>query len=140
MVCRGFAKAMPRQIPVTNHQSSSGAAVAPVAHRRRGGRSRMKAHSSIGERRCRGGKRPMMRRLTGRLGLGTLVLALLLAAVSHAGLLAPRAAAAQATTPVRIGTLGILADAPVYIAADRGYFAEQGLAPTLERFDTGAQM
>src|SRR5688572_5843727 len=49
-------------------------------------------------------------------------------------------AAAQSGTAVRIGTLGIIADAPVYIAADRGYFAEQGLAPTLERFDTGAQM
>ncbi len=43
-------------------------------------------------------------------------------------------------TPVRIGTLGIIADAPIYIAVDRGYFAEQGLSPTLERFDTGAQM
>ncbi|HZS01575.1 MAG TPA: ABC transporter substrate-binding protein [Chloroflexota bacterium] len=53
---------------------------------------------------------------------------------------APVAAAQGGTTPVRVGTLGIIADAPVYIAADRGYFAEQGLAPTLERFDTGAQM
>jgi ABC-type nitrate/sulfonate/bicarbonate transport system substrate-binding protein len=44
------------------------------------------------------------------------------------------------TAPVRVGTLGIIADAPVYIAADLGYFAEQGLAPSLERFDTGAQM
>ena len=41
---------------------------------------------------------------------------------------------------MRIGTLGIIADAPIYIAADRGYFAEQALAPTLERFDTAAQM
>jgi NitT/TauT family transport system substrate-binding protein len=48
--------------------------------------------------------------------------------------------AAQGSTPVRIGTIGIIADAPIHIAADRGYFAEQGLAPTLERFDTGAQM
>jgi NitT/TauT family transport system substrate-binding protein len=48
--------------------------------------------------------------------------------------------AAQSGAAVRIGTLGIIADAPVYVAADRGYFAEQGLAPTLERFDTGAQM
>jgi ABC-type nitrate/sulfonate/bicarbonate transport system substrate-binding protein len=54
---------------------------------------------------------------------------------------AARGADAQGgTVTVRIGTLGIIADAPVYIAADRGYFADQGLAPTLERFDTGAQM
>jgi NitT/TauT family transport system substrate-binding protein len=57
-----------------------------------------------------------------------------------AGSAGPARVAPAQGSPVRIGTLGILADAPVYIAADRGYFAEQGLAPTLERFDTGAQM
>jgi ABC-type nitrate/sulfonate/bicarbonate transport system substrate-binding protein len=52
-----------------------------------------------------------------------------------------RIAAAQGTpAQVRIGTLGIIADAPIYIAVDRGYFAEQGLSPVLERFDTAAQM
>ena len=77
--------------------------------------------------------------------LGFLLCAVLLAALGPA--LGPTASpsaappvAAQAAAAVRIGTLGIIADAPVYIAADRGYFAEQGLAPTLERFDTGAQM
>src|SRR5215212_760435 len=50
----------------------------------------------------------------------------------------PDAQGAQSV--VRIGTLGIIADAPIYIATDRGYFQQQGLNPTIERFDTGAQM
>src|SRR5579875_2070011 len=84
-----------------------------------------------------------------RLCLWVLVCGLLLSlapAPSGAAPALPPAAVAQApgaqagTLPVRVGTLGIVADAPVYLAADQGYFAEQGLAATLERFDTGAQM
>src|SRR4051794_26073436 len=62
-------------------------------------------------------------------------------AAAAAGAAALAGADAQgAQSIVRIGTLGIIADAPIYIATDRGYFQQQGLAPTLERFDTGAQM
>jgi len=49
-------------------------------------------------------------------------------------------AAQGAPSVVRIGTIGIIADAPFYIAVDRGYFQQQGLSPTLERFDTAGQM
>jgi ABC-type nitrate/sulfonate/bicarbonate transport system substrate-binding protein len=94
----------------------------------------------------------------GRRGLPLVGAALLVAALGllsagpplapAAPLAAPPARAAALSGPdaqgaqsvVRIGTLGIIADAPIYIATDRGYFQQQGLSPTLERFDTGAQM
>jgi NitT/TauT family transport system substrate-binding protein len=86
-----------------------------------------------------------MCRLGARLVVGILGGAVLLAslgpgATGQALSAGMRMVAAQAATPVRIGTLGIIADAPFYIAVDRGYFVQQGLAPTLERFDTAAQM
>ncbi len=40
---------------------------------------------------------------------------------------------------VHVGELGILADAPFYIAVDAGYFAQQGLTVVLDRFDSAAQ-
>lgn len=75
-------------------------------------------------------------RLIARLAPGASAL-LLLAAL---GWLQAPSLAAQSATPVRIGTLGIIPDAPIYLAVERGYFAEQGLAPSVERFDTAAQM
>jgi len=40
--------------------------------------------------------------------------------------------------PVKVGELGIVADAPFYIGIERGYFAKAGLDVTLERFAGGA--
>ncbi len=48
-------------------------------------------------------------------------------------------ATAGAAEPVRIGDLGILADAPFYIAIEKGYFAAEGVEVKLERFQSAAQ-
>ena len=47
--------------------------------------------------------------------------------------------AAAAAEPVKIGDLGILADAPFYIAIEKGYFAAEGVEVKLERFQSAAQ-
>jgi NitT/TauT family transport system substrate-binding protein len=44
-----------------------------------------------------------------------------------------------AAQPVAVGDLGIVADAPVYIAIEDGYFAKQNITVTLERFASAAQ-
>ncbi len=49
------------------------------------------------------------------------------------------ATAAVAAEPVKIGDLGILADAPFYIAIEKGYFAAEGVEVKLERFQSAAQ-
>src|ERR1043166_7692530 len=41
--------------------------------------------------------------------------------------------------PVKIGELGILADAPFYIAIEKGYFAAEKVDVSLERFSSAAQ-
>jgi NitT/TauT family transport system substrate-binding protein len=41
--------------------------------------------------------------------------------------------------PIKIGELGILADAPFYIAIEKGYFKAENLDVTLERFSSAAQ-
>ncbi len=46
---------------------------------------------------------------------------------------------ATAAEPVKIGDLGILADAPFYIAIEKGYFAAEGVEVKLERFQSAAQ-
>jgi NitT/TauT family transport system substrate-binding protein len=51
------------------------------------------------------------------------------------GLLAVPASA----EPVKIGDLGILADAPFYIAIEKGYFKEANVEVSLERFQSAAQ-
>jgi NitT/TauT family transport system substrate-binding protein len=51
-------------------------------------------------------------------------------------LLAPSVAAAET---IKIGDLGIVADAPFYIAIEKGYFKERGLDVTLEKFASAAQ-
>jgi len=49
-------------------------------------------------------------------------------------------AQAQTLAPtVKIGHLGIVADAPFYIAIEKGYFKEQGVSVALERFNSAAQ-
>ena len=51
---------------------------------------------------------------------------LAVAAARAAALGGPDAQGAQSV--VRIGTLGIIADAPIYIAVDRGYYRDEGIA------------
>jgi NitT/TauT family transport system substrate-binding protein len=63
------------------------------------------------------------------------------------GSTAPVSAAAPASAPapldppatVRMGVLGITAEAGAYVAADRGYFAEEGIVPEFVAFDVGAR-
>jgi NitT/TauT family transport system substrate-binding protein len=55
------------------------------------------------------------------------------------GLLAGCAATSAVAEPVKIGDLGILADAPFYIAIEKGYFAEEKVDVKLERFNSAAQ-
>ena len=48
-------------------------------------------------------------------------------------------AAPVSAQPVKIGDLGILADAPFYIAIEKGYFAAEKVEVSLERFQSAAQ-
>jgi NitT/TauT family transport system substrate-binding protein len=48
-------------------------------------------------------------------------------------------AATAAAQPIKIGELGIIADAPFYIAIEKGYFAAEKLDVSLERFNSAAQ-
>ena len=48
-------------------------------------------------------------------------------------------AATAAAEPVKIGDLGIVADAPFYIAIEKGYFADEKVEVKLERFNSAAQ-
>jgi ABC-type nitrate/sulfonate/bicarbonate transport system substrate-binding protein len=47
-------------------------------------------------------------------------------------------AAGGAAVPVRMGYLGVASDAGIFIALDKGFFKEQGLDLSLERFGVGA--
>ncbi len=58
----------------------------------------------------------------------------LLAAVLSLG-----AAFSVSAQPVKIGDLGIVADAPFYIAIEKGYFAAEKVDVVLERFQSAAQ-
>lgn len=53
---------------------------------------------------------------------------------------APEPEPEAALTPVSVGLLFINADAGMFIAKDRGYFEEEGLDVTFERFTSGAEM
>src|SRR5258708_35543539 len=44
----------------------------------------------------------------------------------------------RAAGPIRLGYIGGASDAGIYIALDRGYFREQGVEVSLERFNGGA--
>ncbi len=44
----------------------------------------------------------------------------------------------RAAAPIRTGYLGVSSDAGIFIALDKGYFKEQGLDLSLERFGVGA--
>lgn len=54
-------------------------------------------------------------------------------------LFAVSAAFGVAAQPVKIGHLGIVADAPFYLAIENGYFKDEGVAVELERFNSAAQ-
>jgi len=41
--------------------------------------------------------------------------------------------------PIKVGELGILSDAPLYIAVEKGYFADEKLDVTLQRFGSATQ-
>lgn len=81
-----------------------------------------------------------------------LALALSIAGCSNGGMVDPGAAAqrtdagaAQPTQPsqlteIRIGITGNTADAPLFIAQDRGYFKEQGLTLTIQRVQSAADV
>ncbi|HLI26122.1 MAG TPA: ABC transporter substrate-binding protein [Chloroflexota bacterium] len=52
---------------------------------------------------------------------------------------APVGSVSAEPTPVRISVLRIIAEAGLFVAADRGYFAEVGLAPEFLTFESGAR-
>jgi NitT/TauT family transport system substrate-binding protein len=61
---------------------------------------------------------------------------------NSAVLIAPPAApgAVQQPATVRIGVIGLVADAGIFIAEERGYFREQNLTIVSDQFDTAATM
>ncbi|HEY8579963.1 MAG TPA: ABC transporter substrate-binding protein [Beijerinckiaceae bacterium] len=54
--------------------------------------------------------------------------------------LAFAAGGAQAQTPVRVGTLGAISDAPIFIAHKKNFFKEEGLDVTMTVFNSAAVM
>ncbi|HLI26123.1 MAG TPA: ABC transporter substrate-binding protein [Chloroflexota bacterium] len=62
-----------------------------------------------------------------------------LAPTAEAGASAAAPPFALEAATVRVGVLGILAEAGLYIALERGYFAAEGLALELIPFDSGAR-
>ncbi len=48
-------------------------------------------------------------------------------------------AASASAEPVKVGDLGILADAPFYIAIEKGYFAAENIEVVLEHFQSASQ-
>lgn len=52
---------------------------------------------------------------------------------------AAQPAAAREPAAVRMGVLAILAEAGMYVALERGYFAEEGITADFVTFDTGAK-
>ncbi|HLH22324.1 MAG TPA: ABC transporter substrate-binding protein [Chloroflexota bacterium] len=52
---------------------------------------------------------------------------------------AAQPAGAPEPTTVHVGVLAILAEAGLYVALERGYFADEGISPDFITFDTGAK-
>ena len=64
-----------------------------------------------------------------------------LAAATAAGsLIAPRPARAQNLATVNVGVLMSVSDGPLFIANEKGYFKDAGLALNLHQFDSAADM
>ena len=57
-----------------------------------------------------------------------------------AGILCFNVVTAQAAESVRVGVIGLLADAGIYVAAEKGYFREAGIDLKLEPFNTSVKM
>jgi len=57
-----------------------------------------------------------------------------------AGVLSLGGAAAHAADTVRIGVIGLLADAGIFIAVEKGYFREAGIDLRIEPFNTSVKM
>ncbi len=65
----------------------------------------------------------------------------LMVVVAVAGALAAAAPApARAGEPLRVGVIGLIADAGIYIAVEKGYFRDAGLDVKLEPFATSVKM
>ncbi len=79
------------------------------------------------------------RGVTGRLAWA-LLLATLWTAVGQAPGRGPAAGASPILTRLRIGQVGGVSDAAIFIANDRGLFAEQGIELEVTRFDSAARM
>src|SRR4051794_15501423 len=62
------------------------------------------------------------------------------AAAPSVGAASPAVQPLSPPAQVSVGTLGLLTDAGIFIALDRGYFAEQGLDVKIEQFDGGTAM
>src|SRR4051794_4857053 len=56
------------------------------------------------------------------------------------GVLAVLPSAALATDNVRVGAYASISDAGLYIAKDKGYFAEQGISAEIVQVNTGSEM
>src|SRR4051812_22832234 len=61
------------------------------------------------------------------------------APAASAPAVAPAAGPPTAPATVRVGVLGLIAEAGVFIALERGYFAEEGIVPEFTTLDTGAR-
>lgn len=77
-----------------------------------------------------------------RIDRSTALRALVVAAAFAAAALAPFGGGALAQTPivVRIGTPNVASDAPIYIAAEKGYFAKEGITPQFVPFVSAVEM
>ena len=62
-----------------------------------------------------------------------------IAALVAVGLL-EAAAPVRAAEPVRVGVIGLIADAGIYVAAEKGYFRDAGVDVKLEPFATSVKM
>ena len=66
--------------------------------------------------------------------------AVILGAVLPAGGATPPVEATQVPTRVRMGVLGVLPEAGIYVALEQGYYREQGIELDMTPFDSAARM
>ncbi|MBI3078360.1 MAG: ABC transporter substrate-binding protein [Deltaproteobacteria bacterium] len=78
-------------------------------------------------------------RLGGRVLVAAFLGAALIGSVVAAPVARPRADAAD-TAVVKVGTIGLVSDAGLYVAVEKGYFQEAGVRPQMQRIGSGAKM